>query len=71
NTLVNIADDNRWIRDTGKIRVSVKIENSEIIKKLSSGSKASVILLPENDGIFYTFLAKVWIHIIRILNYVY
>ncbi|MGL4987882.1 MAG: HlyD family secretion protein [Cetobacterium sp.] len=71
NTLVNIADDNRWIRDTGKIRVSVKIENCNLVKKLSSGSKASVILLPENDGIFYTFLAKVWIHIIRILNYVY
>ncbi|MGL5568446.1 MAG: HlyD family secretion protein [Cetobacterium sp.] len=71
NTLVNIADDNRWIRDTGKIRVSLKIENSEIIKKLSSGSKASVILLPKNDGMFYTFLAKVWINIIRILNYVY
>ncbi|MGL5934929.1 MAG: HlyD family secretion protein [Cetobacterium sp.] len=71
NTLVNITDDNRWIRDTGKIRVSIKIESSELVKELSSGSKASVILLPQDDGIFYSFLAKLWINIIRILNYVY
>ncbi|MGL4946927.1 MAG: HlyD family secretion protein [Cetobacterium sp.] len=71
NTLVNITDDNRWIRDSGKVRVAIKIENSSSLKNLSSGSKASVILLPQNNNIFYTFLAKVWINIIRIFNYVY
>ncbi|MGL5052345.1 MAG: HlyD family secretion protein [Cetobacterium sp.] len=71
NTLVNITDDNRWIRDSGKVRIAVKIENSDSVKNLSSGSKASVILLPQNNGVFYTFLAKIWINMIRIFNYAY
>ncbi|MEG0134445.1 MAG: efflux RND transporter periplasmic adaptor subunit [Cetobacterium sp.] len=71
NTLVDITDDNRWVRDPGKIRVSITIENSNLIKNLSSGSKASVILLSESNNIFYDALAKLWINIIRVFNYVY
>lgn len=71
NTLVNIVDDNRWIRDSGKIRVTIKIERSDLIKNLSSGSKASVVLLPENNSLFYSILANLWINIIRVFNYVY
>lgn len=71
NTLVNIPEDNRWIRDNGKIRVSILVENSQSIKNLSSGSMASVILLSKDDNIFYNFMAKVWIHIIKVFNYVY
>lgn len=71
NTLVDITDDNRWVRDPGKIRVSITIENSNFIKNLSSGSKASVILLSESNNIFYDALAKLWINIIRVFNYVY
>lgn len=71
NILVNIADDNRWVRDPGKVRVSIGIENSEDLKNLSSGSKASVILLSEDNNIIYNGLAKLWINTIKVFNYVY
>lgn len=71
NSLVNINEDNSWIRNTGKIRTTVIIENSTTIKKLPSGSKASVIFLSKNNNIFYNFLAKIWINIIMVMNYVY
>lgn len=71
NILVNIADDNRWVRDPGKVRVSIGIENSEDLKNLSSGSKASVILLSEDNNIIYNSLAKLWINTIKVFNYVY
>ncbi|MDX8335687.1 HlyD family secretion protein [Candidatus Cetobacterium colombiensis] len=71
STLINIPDDNRWVRDNGKIRVSIIVENSDSIKKLTSGSMASVILLSDNNNTFYNFLAKVWINIIKVFNYVY
>lgn len=71
NTLVNIADDNRWVRDPGKVRVSIAIENSDVLKNLSSGSKASVILLSEDNNVLYDGLAKLWINIIKVFNYVY
>lgn len=71
SSLVNIPTDNRWIRDNGKIRVSIIAENSKSIKHLSSGSMASVILLSETNNIFYNFLAKIWINIIMVFNYVY
>lgn len=71
NTLVNIPEDNRWIRDNGKIRVSLIVENSQSIKNLSSGSMASVILLSKDSNIFYNLMAKIWIHIIKVFNYVY
>ncbi|MBC2852064.1 efflux RND transporter periplasmic adaptor subunit [Cetobacterium sp. 8H] len=71
NTLVNIVDDNRWVRDPGKVRVSIIIENSDLVKKLSSGSKASVMLLSENNSVFYNTLAKIWMNIIKVFNYVY
>ncbi|MGL5412276.1 HlyD family secretion protein [Cetobacterium sp.] len=71
NTLVNIADDNRWVRDPGKVRVSVAIKNSDDLKNLSSGSKASVILLSEDNNALYDGLAKLWINIIKVFNYVY
>ncbi|MEG0301045.1 HlyD family secretion protein [Cetobacterium sp.] len=71
NTLVNIADDNRWVRDPGKVRVSIIIQNSDLVKNLSSGSKASVMLLSEDNNLFYNTLAKIWMNIIKVFNYVY
>ncbi|MEG0069546.1 HlyD family secretion protein [Cetobacterium sp.] len=71
NTLVNIADDNRWVRDPGKVRVSIIIQNSNLVKNLSSGSKASVMLLSEDNNLFYNTLAKIWMNIIKVFNYVY
>lgn len=71
NALVNIPNDNRWVRDNGKVRVSIIVENSDVIKHLSSGSMASVILLSENNNTFFNFLAKFWINIIKVFNYVY
>lgn len=71
STLVNITDDNRWVRDPGKVRISIEIENLDILKNLSSGSKASVILLSEDNNRLYDGLAKLWINIIKVFNYVY
>ncbi len=71
NTLVTIQNDNRWVRDSGKVRMTIFVENSKDIKKLASGSKASVILLSSNNNVIYNFFAKIWINIIKVFNYVY
>ena len=71
SSLVKIENDNRWVRDSGEVRVSIIIQDSKNIKELSSGSKASVILLSPNDNSIYNFFAKIWIHIIKGFNYVY
>lgn len=69
SSLVAIAPDNRWVRDAGKIRLSIKIDDNSNIQNLVSGSKASVILLSNNG--FMNFIAKCWINIIKLFNYVY
>lgn len=71
STLVNIPLDNRWVRDAGKVRVSIKMDKNPELENLVSGSKASVILLSPNDNGIYNFLAKIWINIIKVFNYVY
>lgn len=71
SSLVTITEDNRWVRDSGKVRVTIVVENAEDIKKLSSGSKASVILLSPSGNVLYNFFGRVWINIIKAFNYVY
>ncbi|MGL5124205.1 MAG: HlyD family secretion protein [Fusobacteriaceae bacterium] len=69
SSLVSIAPDNRWVRDAGKIRLSIKIDEMSRIENLVSGSKASVILLSNNS--FMNFIARCWMSIIKLFNYVY
>lgn len=71
NTLVNIPQDNRWVRDAGKVRVSIRMTPNENLESLVSGSKASVILLSPSGNPIYDFFGKVWLNIIKVFNYVY
>lgn len=58
----------RWVRDAQRMRVHLECQSS-VALSLPSGSRATVQLIPNNT--FLALLAKLQIHFLSVLHYIY
>lgn len=69
DALPKVVVSNRWIRENGTIRICVDVKYTKRIGNLTSGSKASVVIL--SDNMLANFFARIWLYVIKVFNYVY
>lgn len=68
--LADPINSDRWVRDAQYLRTHIDlIENPQLLQSMPSGARATVQLHPV-EGIA-SWLAKVQIHIISIIHYIY
>ncbi len=68
-SLATPTTSNRWVRDAQRMRIHVALEDNDFVNKLPSGAKATVQLIPNSR--FVAWLAKVQIHFLSTLHYIY
>ena len=66
NGLANVVNDDRWIRDQQKVRTQVSL--SKFNAALFSGSKVSVMVVPENS--LLDLLGDLWMQLLAKIRYV-
>ncbi|MCG3720940.1 HlyD family secretion protein [Vibrio cincinnatiensis] len=66
--LANPTESNRWVRDAQRLRLHLSLDQNTL-PTLPAGAKATVQLLPDNA--FFAWLARVQIHLLSVLHYIY
>ncbi|MCW8328700.1 HlyD family secretion protein [Photobacterium sp. SDRW27] len=67
--LTAVETNNRWVRDAQRVRVNLT-SNEKLPKQLFVGSRATVVLYPENHAIWAP-LAKAQIYLVSLFHYIY
>ncbi|OLQ93147.1 multidrug transporter [Vibrio panuliri] len=69
--LVDVINDNRWIREQQKIRVRIVLDDvkPEMAQRLISGARASVSV--KNGSTLIDAISYTWIHLVSLFRYIY
>lgn len=68
--LARVAERRRWLRETQRIPVRIEMERREDAPAIRVGSRASIVVLT-SEGEFIAPVARAWLRVVSVFNYLF